>query len=298
MREIPIFDTNVFGHLEQGSISKSDWRFLLRRRPGRGWRLSAVTALELLAGIHHVRPDRFDHLKKQIEFAWNLANGRVLQEPRVLICEEILHIPLPAGLVAPDANIFSRYLDVVRRAQSRQQIVDGKVPYGHFRRGGVHQTSVISDVVDGPKRDWVARCERTADELYPAWRELFEKTGRRLPPELRKEIELRSAHEERTKYGESFLRWLGANVSVESVYEITKKLDAVIEFTLFVGREFLIRNYSPEKHESDVYDQFQLHYLAMDRFVIVTGDSNLLNRTVHSSQADRIMSFDTFLQSL
>jgi hypothetical protein len=254
--------------------------------------------MELLAGIHHVQPDRFDRLKKQIEFAWNLANGRVLKEPRVLICEEVLHIPLPAGLVPTDVNIFSRYLDVVRRAQSRQQILDGKVPYGNFWTGGVQQTSVITDVVDGPKRDWVARLERTADELYPAWREHFEKTGRRLPPELRKEVELRSIHEERTKYGETFLRWLGANVSAESVKEISNKLDAVIEFTLFVGREFLMRNYSPEKHESDVYDQFQLHYLAIDRFVIVTGDSNLLKRTVQSSQAERIMSLEKFLENL
>jgi hypothetical protein len=35
---------------------------------------------------------------------------------------------------------------------------------------------------------------------------------------------------------------------------------------IFVTREFLLRNYSLEKHQSDVFDQFQLQYLAMDRF--------------------------------
>jgi hypothetical protein len=137
-----------------------------------------------------------------------------------------------------------------------------------------------------------------ADELYPSWREHFEKTGRRLPPEILKAIEVRSIKEERNRYGESFLNWLGADVNPESVAAITKRLDAVIEFTLFVGREFLMRNYSPEKHESDVYDQFQLYYLALDRFVVVTGDSNLVKRTAQSHQADRIMTFERFLKSL
>jgi hypothetical protein len=72
----------------------------------------------------------------------------------------------------------------------------------------------------------------------------------------------------------------------------------LLEFTIFVAREFLTRNYSLEKHESDVYDQFQLHYLAIDRFVIVSGDSDLSKRASRSCQAERIMSFGKFLESL
>ena len=84
----------------------------------------------------------------------------------------------------------------------------------------------------------------------------------------------------------------------ELLAKVAKGLDAVFEFTLFVDREFLLRNYNPEKHDSDVYDQFQLHYLAMDRFVIVTEDTDLLTRTAKSTQAERIQSLDKFLQSL
>jgi hypothetical protein len=72
----------------------------------------------------------------------------------------------------------------------------------------------------------------------------------------------------------------------------------VLEFTVFVAREFLLRNYSPEKHQSDVFDQFQLQYLAFDRFVIVSGDPDLSTRTRNSPQAARIMSFDQFLSNL
>jgi hypothetical protein len=47
----PIFNTNIFGHVQDGSISQKDWRFLLAHRSGHGWALSSVTGLELLAGI-------------------------------------------------------------------------------------------------------------------------------------------------------------------------------------------------------------------------------------------------------
>lgn len=141
--------------------------------------------------------------------------------------------------------------------------------------------------------------EALANEVYPQWRELFQSTGRRLPPEKREEFQSRVTWEpERSKFGESVLRWLGATTGPESVAEITKRIDAVLEFSIFVASEFLTRNYSLEKHWSDVYGQFQLHYLAMDRFVIVSEDSDLLTRTSHSSQVDRIMSFQEFLRNL
>jgi len=107
-----------------------------------------------------------------------------------------------------------------------------------------------------------------------------------------------SSHTERAKFIETFLGWLGADTGPQSVAEMTRRLDAVLQFTNFVAREFLTRNYNLEKHESDVYDQFHLHYLAVDRFVIVSGDSDLSNRTRNSQQADRIMSLERFLQSL
>jgi hypothetical protein len=77
-----------------------------------------------------------------------------------------------------------------------------------------------------------------------------------------------------------------------------EKFSAVVEFSMFVLHAFLTGNYSIEKNSSDVIDQFQLRYLAMDRFVIVTGDPDLSKGTARSSQADRIMTFHDFLQTL
>ena len=91
---------------------------------------------------------------------------------------------------------------------------------------------------------------------------------------------------------------MGAPVVPESLADVAKRLDAVLEFTIYVTREFLTRNYNLEKNQSDVYDQFQLHYLAMERFIIVSQDNDFSARTSRSTQAKRIMSFEQFLKRL
>lgn len=204
----PIFDTNIFGHVEEGLISHSDWRHLLRQRGGRGWPLSAATALELLVSVHNVPPERFPRLRKQVELAWNLSNGRVLQEPRFLLCKEVLRVPFPPDLVPPSAAVLACYMDVVRRAKSRLEILEGRVPY-KGRRAGLRDTSVLNELVAGPKKEWAERVEALADDIYPPWRDLFQQTGKRLPPEMRKELASRSAWEaERNRLSKSMLEWL------------------------------------------------------------------------------------------
>jgi hypothetical protein len=176
------------------------------------------------------------------------------------------------------------YINSIRRAQSAPPS---------------RTTLLFSELMAGPKRQWKETLERTADENYPDWRELFQKTGKRLPHEMRKKLELRSFWEaERPAFTKAMLTWLGAKTDPEVVAELSPRLDAVVEFTIFVAREFLVGNHSPEKHHSDVFDQFQLQYLAMDRFVIVTADPDLSKKSQHSPQAARIMSFDRFLQTL
>lgn len=65
-----------------------------------------------------------------------------------------------------------------------------------------------------------------------------------------------------------------------------------------MSREILLRNYNFEKHDSDLYDYFQLHYLALGRVAVVTEDADLRTRAARSSQAERILTFERFLQSL
>jgi hypothetical protein len=226
-----------------------------------------------------------------------MCNGRILEDPRMLLCKEILRIPFPANQMAPAGRVIEREMDVVRRGNSREQLLKG-IPF-KGRHIKMNATSAITQVMAGPKKDWEAAVERMADEYYPAWRENFNKTGKRVPPEKRKELKPRSVWKpQRAEFIKSLIQWLHADETPVLVDELCKRFDAVIEFTTFISREFLIGNYSLEQHDSDVFDMFQLQYLAMDRFVIVTSDPDLIHRTQHSHQASRIMSFDQFFSTL
>ena len=306
MRLTPIFDTNIFGHVQDGSIPEKDWRFLLAHRPGHGWPLSSVTAVELLSGISEERPERFVQQREQIKLACQLSKGRVHEEPRFLICREVLHRPLPPEVPRLPVEVLADHMTVVRCAQSLEELLSNRVPVkrlrtrgeGHAGTTGFKPSVLVEGFIRAPKREWLKQSEAFADETYPRWREHFRETGKRLPDELRKQLESRLASDaEKVRFAETVVRWLGATADPESVAEITKRLDAVMEFTIFVDRQ-IAGNYNLEENESDVYDQFQLHHLAVDRFVIVSEDRNLRTRTARSSQAKRIMSFDEFLGSL
>ena len=298
MRLKPIFDTNIFGHVQSELIPQSDWRFLLQHRSRHGWPLSLATVLELLAGLDGIPLEKFPNLQAQVKLAFDLSRGRVLEDPMPMLCREVLHIPFPARLVAPAGSMLHHYMEVVRRATTLKQVLKG-VPYKglHARLG---TTSAVNDLVSSLKKQWVNALEEIATARNPAWRELFRKQGRRLPPEMRREIEPLSAWKtEKRVFIEILLRDLLDTKPEPALVDVMMgKFSAVVEFSMFVLHAFLTGNYSIEKNSSDVIDQFQLRYLAMERFVIVTGDPDLSKRAARSSQADRIMTFHDFLQTL
>jgi hypothetical protein len=304
LRPIPIFDTNIFGHVQDGSISQKDWRFLLRHRPGHGWPLSIITALELLAGFQEGHSDRFSGQKKQIELAYQLSKGHIHEEPCFLFCKKVLHVPFPHERLP--VNVIDDHIRIVLRAQSLADILGGRVTVNKLRtKGQGHsglsgfQSSALKEILAGPKNAWKQNIEGLADENYARWSEHFQETGKRLPDELREDLRLRLASDaQRMKFAESFVRSLGGSTEPASVADMTDRLGAALAFTIHVLREFLLGQYKLEKHHSDVYDQFQLRYLTLDRFIIVSEDSDLTKRTVRSNQANRILPFETFLRSL
>lgn len=253
-----------------------------------------------------MRSEKFVQQKEQVELAYRLSKGRIHEEPRFLICNEVLGRSLPREVPRLPVEILADHLTVVRCAKSLEEILSNRVLVKRLQtRGEGHAGTagfkplVLEELVAGPKRAWQNEVKRNASEIYPRWLEHFQETGKRLPDEPSKKVASRLVSDaERAEYSKSFLRWMRAPEEPDAVAEITRRLDAVLELTIFVTREFLTRNYNLEKNESDVYDQFQLNYLAMDRFIIVSEDKNLRTRTARSSQAKRIMSFDEFLKRL
>jgi hypothetical protein len=257
---------------------------------GAAGRLVWSTALELLAGFQNLHSDRFLRQKAQVELAYQLSKGRILEEPRFLLCEKVLRVPFPLNV--DDSRLMEDIL-------AGRVLVKGLLTRGHGQLGfSGFNPSVLKELLLGQRTEWKQNIENLATENYPRWREHFRETGKRLPELMRKDVKVRLAKVEREKFGESLLAWLGASTGPEAIAEVTKRLDAVLEFTIYVLREFLTREYMLENHGSDVYDQFQLYYLTLDRFIIVSEDSDLTKSTVRSSQANRILPFETFLRSL
>lgn len=296
---IPLFDTNIFVHLVEGRISPGDWRRVIRLRPARGWPASAITVLELLVGIHGVAPEDFDQAKKQLRHVWELSRGRVLDEPRVLLCRDLFHANFPYEPIS--AGALSKLTNVVCLADTLDDLREARVSYKsciyHAKRKAGVDTRLISDLMIGPKRDWIRQITSLLTDIYPEWRTYSEKTQFHIPPDLRRRLEpsdvwLRTRH----KFSESILEWLRIDGSNFNPAEFAMKIDAVISFTIWVLQESLLRKYAFENHESDIYDQFQLHYLANENYVFVTNDKKLRGRTASSAQAGRILSFDQFLR--
>jgi hypothetical protein len=301
MRPIPLFDTNIFSDLQEGKISAEDWQHILRLRPRKGWPLSAITVLELLVGVHRVAPEKFGQSKKQLDFARELSKGRVLDEPRVLLCENILHRSFPFQPISKSG--LTKLMEITCLANSKADILQGRVEYKRSiyrgKRSAGIDTALISDLMAGPKEDWVKQIETQLFEIYPNWREHLTQTGLRLPAQLRNRLESPEVWElSREKFSESMLSWLGGDAGGPRPSEFADRIDAVLRFTFWVMRESLLRRYSYEKHESDIYDQIQLHYLANEKYIFVTNDQKLRNRLAGSSQANRILCFNHFLKSL
>ncbi len=303
MRVIPLFDTNIFTHARDGTISGRDWQFLLRHRPRKGWPLSAITLLELLVGVHLVSPEKFDQSKRAVVLARELSKGRVLDEPRVLLCENVLHTAFPSKLEPISTSVLRQVIEVTCHANSQEEIVEGRVQYkrslyGKNRSAGIN-TGLIEKLMAGPKEMWVRTIEAQLTEIDPDWREHFTETGVRLPEQWSSRLDEAEVWEQfRLRFSESILEWLGARTGGPNPLEFSQKIDAVIRFTSWVVCESLLRYYTYAKHESDVYDEFQLYYLADEKYVIVTNDQKLRHRTLESSQASRILSFDQFVKSL
>jgi hypothetical protein len=236
-------------------------------------------------------------VREQIALAYDLCKGRILEDPRFLVCTELLGIPPPQATLPGFARTVRKYMDIIRRGSSLDELMGG-VPYKGLR-ARLNDTSILATLMAGPKQDWIKTVESMADERYADWRVHFETTGKRLPESEARALAYRSSWLKlRPTYVKGLLTWLGAVDDPSTVDELLSRFSAALEFVTFVTEEFLLRSYNLEKHQSDVFDHFQLLHLALDRFVIVTADPDLLTRTRRSDQAPRIMTFERFLESL
>jgi hypothetical protein len=152
MRPIPLLDTNVFSDVSTGKITPREWALLKKVRPRTGWPLSAITSMELLAGLHTVSEENFEKARAAIAIAHELSSGRVLKEPRALVCERLLRREFPDTQLHPE--VLSNYLLVASRANSKREIIERKVfirrHTRHVHRYGGFDPTIVGDLMSGP----------------------------------------------------------------------------------------------------------------------------------------------------
>jgi hypothetical protein len=213
----------LFGDLRRGHIAQTDWQYLLRRSPRYKWQLSSITALELLAGVDATPPCDFPDAKARIGSAYNLSMGRILEDPRHLLCKEVLRIPFPADQLPPSSAVIANYMDVIRRANYFDQLLNPGLPF----KGGkakLDTTSILTEVMAWPKLQWAATMERIADEMHPSWREEFKQTQRRLPAEKRKELGTSWQTRQRPMFVKALLEWLKASETPDVMTDVSASL--------------------------------------------------------------------------
>jgi hypothetical protein len=301
MRTTPLFDTNVFSDAANGDISQREWTLLKKQRPRRGWPLSAVTAMELLAGVDAVPDPQFSNARDAIRLAYELSAGRILPEPRALICEKIFARRLPEVEIRP--ALLSKHMLVACRAANKRELLEGRVLVArlsrHSETRGGFDPALITQLLRGPKETWVAALAAELDTKSPFWRERAERGKRHLPDESQKRMDQPEVWvQHRAGLLKSFTDWLAPGLTEEEVQKTGQRIDAVLQLAISIVKDVLLRNYAFSKHESDIYDLLQLHYLAFDQFTFVTRDQRLMSKLRQSSQADRILVFRRFLATL
>jgi hypothetical protein len=115
---------------------------LVRHRPRHGWPLSGITAWELLVSVNVVKPSEFPNVRRRIGLAYELSKGRVLEDPRDLMCRELLRIPPPERSRPLQTSME---LDVIRRANSLEQLLKRAVPYKGKPIGLISGTSYLDE---------------------------------------------------------------------------------------------------------------------------------------------------------
>jgi hypothetical protein len=140
--------------------------------------------------------------------------------------------------------------------------------------------------------------EAVLTEAAPLWRDRVSKREPYLSAAEREELKRKEVWvRKRSDFLRAFTEWLSPGIAKEELGYVDDKMDLVLTFAIAIVKDVLLRNYAFSKHDSDVYDLLQLHYLAFDRYVFVTGDDRLRSKLLSSRQAGRLLGVRGFLNS-
>ena len=292
MHLIPIFDTSVFIDVSKGIISRADWRRVKKLLPKHGCPISFISLQELLIGLHTCSPEYFQEKKRAVEEARVISRQRVLDQPQTFLIRHTIQ-PEFRGIGLRSSQMKD-WLEVACRAKDQRQLSEGIKYKGLFFGMDL---AVLQKTRFDAGQSQIGILERVLNELHPDWRNLRKETHRSLPQELHDEIQRVDSQVWRRESAQALIHAAGVTQDESAICSVIAGADATLIFTASLIRDVLLTDYRFESNSNNLFDGLQLYYLADKRFCFVTQDTKLIGRVQQSTQANRVLTVESFLSN-
>jgi predicted nucleic acid-binding protein len=268
-RPILFFDTSVCIEVARRNVPNSKWAAAWRRiLADYRYRISPLTAYELIAGLATGDEAKFDQNREALRVVFPARQKKVLPDLRTFIAKQVFNENLVSPSHLPNTDLWIR---TVLRAPTKRALESGSVPVGQTHRHFGLDLSNINQQLRDYENQYVSRFRDFQRLQVP-----------QLTPDVWANLILKSYRKETT---------------LTNRLLVLEKLDAAYRFDVTIWVHAQHPKYNLDKHKTELVDAQQLYYLCNSDVHFLTADSRLRNRVLSSSQIDRILTLDGFLGS-
>jgi hypothetical protein len=262
-------DTSICVDVGRGNISFAEWEIVRRFIANRfTYAISPLTLSEILVGIARGDDAHFESNRGALRILCPFAEAEFLRMPGHFALERVLHDRRKAEGLEPED--FRKQARITLRAKDKLTLLSGGV--------------LLPEV-------------KTHSHGMDLQHEIgFMQAGRK--DHIRGLQKLREGKLRRTcaiTWAQTFLAQFGKTATVEEASRFTERLDAAWRYQDEVMDLAERGNYNFAKHGSDWIDAQQVFYLCDPRIHFLTRDGGPKQRTVRSTQHDRVIEYHDVL---
>jgi hypothetical protein len=255
-------DTSVVSWAEAGKISKQEWEQALDFvRQCAHHAVSLTTMYELLAGLAYGSEDQFVRFRDRFRLLLVGAEQTFLPLSGEFVRTRVFG--LPASRPDFDPKMLCRWLPVIMRANTRQEMENGLVGLG-------------------PDDHWTFGVNLRLVAAY-----------------IRRLKKLRISHPGPLPietWASGTVSALKLDLTLENRIKVESTLDAFYRHDVSMRKKAEQKDFNFKKNSTAWLDSSQLIYLADPTFIFVTADDKLIDSLAESTQLSRILSFWNILE--
>ena len=268
-RPILFLDTSVCVDVARDTIAPSQWASAWDRiSHDYRYRISPLTAYELIAGLATGDAARFDENREALRVLFPPSRKKVLPDLRVFVAKSLFSEDLVPNPATPDIKLWLR---TALKAPTKQALQTGNIRVGVASRPLGLDLQNINQQLRKHEDGFVKR---------------FREFQRLQVPELTRDV-----------WADLILKSYAKETTPTNRALVLHKLDAAYRFDLSIWNHAKDPKYNLLKHRTDLVDAQQLYYLCNPEVHFLTTDARLRNRVLNSTQSGRIMTLNSFLAS-